>query len=138
MMDEQRIIKKYNNRRLYDTYKSSYITLNDVKQLVIEEVPFKVVDALSKEDLTNTILLQIISANEEAGGSIFSTGTMQNIIRSYGASVEGLTRSFLEKSMELFVTQNHTDDNPLNMMTDLAKQNMNIWKDWTEQATNKS
>lgn len=137
-MDEQRIIKKYNNRRLYDTHKSSYITLNDVKQLVIEEVPFKVVDAVTKEDLTNTVLLQIISANEEAGGSIFSTETMQNIIRSYGASLEGLTRSFLEKSMELFVTQNHLNNNPLNMMADLAKQNMNLWKDWMEQATNKS
>ena len=128
-MDELRIIKKYNNRRLYDTHKSSYVTLNDVKQLVMDEVPFKVVDAVTKEDLTNTILMQIISANEEVGGTIFSTGTMQNIIRSYGASVEGLTRNFLEKSMEFFVTQKPMDTNPLTIITDLTKQNMAMWKD---------
>ena len=129
-MEELRVIKKYHNRRLYDTHKSSYITLNDVKQLVIEEIPFKVVDAVTKEDLTHTILLQIISANEEAGGAIFSTATMQNIIRSYGASMEGLARNFLEKSMELF-TQNTKETNPLNVLTDLTKRNMEMWKNFT-------
>lgn len=127
-MDELYIIKKYKNRRLYDTRESRYVTLADIKKLVMEETPFKVIDAASKEDLTHVILLQIITANEETGANIFSIGTMQNIIRSYGASVEDLTRNFLEKSMEFFVAQNPLETNPLTIMSNLTQQNIAMWQ----------
>ena len=73
MSEETRLIKKYPNRRLYDTATSSYITLADVKKLVLQQVPFKVADAKSNEDLTRSILLQIILEEESSGAPMFSS-----------------------------------------------------------------
>jgi len=90
MSSPPRIIKKYPNRRLYDTESSSYITLADVKKLVLEQVPFRVEDAKTKEDLTRSILLQIILEEESAGAPMFSCDMLTHIIRFYGNAMQGM------------------------------------------------
>ena len=102
-MSEQRIIKKYPNRRLYDTATSSYITLADVKKLVLENVEFKVVDARSGEDLTRSILLQIIIEEEACGAPMFSSDMLTQIIRFYGNAMQGMMGTFLEKNIQTFM-----------------------------------
>jgi len=103
MTDEIRLIKKYPNRRLYDTATSSYITLADVKQLVLDQVAFKVVDAKSEEDLTRAILLQIILEEESAGAPMFSSDMLSQIIRFYGNAMQGMMGSYLDKNIQTFV-----------------------------------
>lgn len=93
------LIKKYANRRLYDSHTSTHITLQDIRNYVIEEVPFQVVDAKSGEDLTRSILLQIIQDAEADGEPIFSSHALKNIIRFYGP-FQGMLGSYLEKSLE--------------------------------------
>ena len=102
-MSELRVIKKYPNRRLYDTATSSYITLADVKKLVLEHVEFKVVDAKTNEDLTRSILLQIILDEEAAGAPMFSSDMLSHIIRFYGNAMQGMMRTFLEKNIQTFM-----------------------------------
>lgn len=140
-MTDTRIIKKYPNRRLYDTAISSYITLEDVRKLVLEGARFRVVEARSKEDITRTILLQIISEQEERGEPIFSTEVLSNIIRFYGDTLQGMIGRYLEQSLKAFVDQQDlfrdqmrglnpmgTPFNPLSMMSDIAERNLSIWK----------
>jgi polyhydroxyalkanoate synthesis repressor PhaR len=103
MTEEFRLIKKYPNRRLYDTETSSYITLADVKQLVLDQVIFKVVDAKSEEDLTRAILLQIILEEESAGAPMFSADMLSQIIRFYGNAMQGMMGSYLDKNIQTFV-----------------------------------
>ncbi len=98
--DTVRLIKKYPNRRLYDTQTSAYITLSDVKQLVLDADVFKVVDAKSGEDLTRSILLQIILEEETGGVPMFSANMLSQIIRFYGHAMQGVMGSFLEKNMQ--------------------------------------
>jgi polyhydroxyalkanoate synthesis repressor PhaR len=98
-----RLIKKYPNRRLYDTQTSAYITLADVKQLVLDHEEFKVVDAKSGEDLTRAILLQIILEEEAGGSPLFSSEMLAQIIRFYGHAMQGMMGSYLEKTMQAFV-----------------------------------
>ncbi|MCC6534169.1 MAG: polyhydroxyalkanoate synthesis repressor PhaR [Burkholderiales bacterium] len=102
-MSETRIIKKYPNRRLYDTATSSYITLADVKKLVVENVEFKVVDAKTGDDLTRPILLQIIIEEEAAGAPMFSSDMLSQIIRFYGNAMQGMMGTFLEKNIQTFM-----------------------------------
>ena len=103
MAQQHRIIKKYPNRRLYDTETSSYITLADVKKLVLEQVEFKVEDAKSHEDLTRSILLQIILEEETAGAPMFSSDMLSQIIRFYGNAMQGMMGSYLEKNIHTFI-----------------------------------
>ena len=102
-MSDTRVIKKYPNRRLYDTATSSYITLADVKKLVLENVDFKVVDAKSTEDLTRSILLQIIIDEEAGGVPMFSSDMLSQIIRFYGNAMQGMMGTFLEKNIQTFM-----------------------------------
>ncbi|MBK9346368.1 MAG: polyhydroxyalkanoate synthesis repressor PhaR [Burkholderiales bacterium] len=98
---KQRVIKKYPNRRLYDTDTSSYITLSEIKQLVMENEPCVVVDAKTGDDLTRSILLQIILEEEAANGSpMFTAPVLANIIRFYGHAMQGLMGGYLEKNMQ--------------------------------------
>ena len=101
--ETDRLIKKYPNRRLYDTRTSTYITLSDVKQLVLDCEPFKVVDAKSGEDLTRSILLQIILEEESGGVPMFSANMLSQIIRFYGHAMQGVMGSFLEKNIQAFM-----------------------------------
>jgi len=99
----EHLIKKYPNRRLYDTQTSTYITLSDVKQLVMDSDNFQVVDAKTNEDLTRSILLQII-LDEEAGGSpMFSSAVLSQIIRYYGHAMQGMMGNYLEKNIQAFI-----------------------------------
>ncbi|MEX0959438.1 MAG: polyhydroxyalkanoate synthesis repressor PhaR [Burkholderiales bacterium] len=103
MSEEIRLIKKYPNRRLYDTATSSYITLADVKQLVLDQVAFKVVDAKSEEDLTRNILMQIILEEESAGAPMFTSAMLAQIIRFYGNAMQGMMGNYLEKNIQTFI-----------------------------------
>jgi polyhydroxyalkanoate synthesis repressor PhaR len=98
----ERLIKKYPNRRLYDTQTSSYITLTDVKQLVLDADEFMVVDAKTNEDLTRSILLQIILEEEANGAPMFSSSVLAQIIRYYGHAMQGMMGSYLEKNVQAF------------------------------------
>ena len=100
--DEQHIIKKYPNRRLYDTQTSTYITLADVKQMVLAHDTFRVVDAKTNNELTRSIRLQIILEEENEGFSLFTTEMLAQIIRSYGNVMQGMLGSYLEKNMQAF------------------------------------
>ena len=97
-----RILKKYPNRRLYDTQLSSYITLADVKAMVLTGEHFEVRDAKSGEDLTRSILLQIILEEETGGVPMFSTQMLAQIIRFYGHAMQGMMGSYLEKNLQTF------------------------------------
>jgi polyhydroxyalkanoate synthesis repressor PhaR len=140
-MSEPRIIKKYPNRRLYDTAISRYITLEDVKQLALDNKKFRVVDARTKEDITRSILLQIISEQEEQGSPIFTTEVLAQIIRFYGDTLQGMMGNYLEKSLQTFIDQQHLvreqmsnfmGKNPLSMMTEMAERNLAMWQAMNE------
>ena len=136
-MSETRIIKKYPNRRLYDTEDSKYITLEDVKRLVLAGVDFCVKDVKTDEDLTRNILLQIISEQEHGGEPFFTTDLLTQIIRSYGDSLQTLAGNYLQKSMQLFVEQQKQfqdamSSNPITAMSHMAEQNMKLWQEMQE------
>jgi polyhydroxyalkanoate synthesis repressor PhaR len=141
-MSESRIIKKYPNRRLYDTAISSYITLHDVRRLVTEGVNFQVVDVRSKEDITRSILLQIIAEQEESGEPIFTSDALTSIIRAYGKNIENVMGDFLERSLEVFSEQQHAmtkqmqslmGGDPVAMMTDMTKRNLELWSNMQQE-----
>jgi polyhydroxyalkanoate synthesis repressor PhaR len=136
-MSATRTIKKYPNRRLYDTAISSYITLADVKNLVLDDVDFEVVDAKTKADLTRSILLQIISEEEEGGEPIFSSELLAQIIRSYGGTEQNMLTSYLEKSMQLWAEQQRVfrertrtliEGTPMSVLTQFAERNLAMWQ----------
>src|SRR5688572_29531581 len=103
MATSVRLIKKYPNRRLYDTQTSTYITLADVKQLVLEREDFQVIDAKSSDDLTRQILLQIILEEEAGGLPMFTAPMLSHIIRLYGNAMQGMMGSYLEKTIQAFI-----------------------------------
>ena len=113
----ERLIKKYPNRRLYDTQTSSYITLADVKQLVLGNEDFIVIDAKTEEDLTRSILLQIILEEESNGEPMFSSAALSQIIRYYGHTMQGMMGSYLEKNIQVFIDiQNKLAENSKGLM----------------------
>lgn len=134
-----RIIKKYPNRRLYDTEQSHYITLVDLQQLVMDGVDFRVTDANTDADLTRNILLQIISEQENGGKPMFTTDILMRIIRFYGDSVQDALTDYLQQSLSLFDEQQKAfrqqvegavQDNPMtSLMADMTKKNLEIWQD---------
>lgn len=102
MADQVRLIKKYPNRRLYDTQTSSYITLADVKELVLESASFQVVDAKTGEELTRNILLQIILEEEAGGAPMFTSDLLSQMIRFYGNAMQGMMGKYLESNIKAF------------------------------------
>ncbi len=98
-----RVLKKYPNRRLYDSQTSSYITLSDVKAMVLASTEFEVRDAKTNEDLTRSILLQIILEEETGGAPIFSAPMLSQLIRFYGHAMQGMMGSYLERNLQTFV-----------------------------------
>ncbi len=140
-MEDKRIIKKYPNRRLYDTEESKYITLEDIKKLVLNNKEFIVKDVKSEEDLTRTILLQIITEQEDDGEPLFTTQALSHIIRFYGDSVQSVAGDYIQKSIDLFVTQQKqmqdqlqsaVKTNPMTAITELTEQNLEMWKTMQE------
>lgn len=137
MTNTIRIIKKYPNRRLYDTEISSYVTLEDLKKLVLERINFQVIDAKTQEDLTNGTLLQIITDLEQQGMPIFTKAILEQMIRFYGNAMQSTMSRYLEQSISLFMDQQHTlqqqmsgllDNNPMNFFKDLTEKQMKIWQ----------
>ena len=98
-----RVIKKYPNRRLYDTSSSSYIALADIKELVMRHTPFVVRDAKTGEDLTRSLLLQIILEEEAAGAPLLTERVLANIIRFYGHTLQGYMGTYLERNVQSFI-----------------------------------
>ncbi|MBV1908172.1 MAG: polyhydroxyalkanoate synthesis repressor PhaR [Kangiellaceae bacterium] len=130
---ETRIIKKYPNRRLYDTHISSYITLQDIKELVMSYCDFKVIDAKTKDDLTRCTLMQLIAEEESNGSPILSADILQEFVRFYGDSMQAMMSRFLEHSVKLFMEKRAGLKSPLNsmlgtnqasQMQDIAEQNL--------------
>ena len=105
VMSELRTIKKYPNRRLYDTVESRYSTLSDIRKLVIERIDFVVIDKKSQEDITRSILLQVIAEQEHGVEPLMSRDFLSQIIRSYGGATQGMIGSYLEQSLKLFANQ---------------------------------
>ena len=122
-----RVIKKYPNRRLYDSKSSAYITLADVKLLVMEGEPFRVIDAKSSEDLTRSILLQIILESEAGGAPIFTEAALANIIRFYGHAMQGFMGSCLEENVQSMMdVQNRLTEQAKGQSPEVWAQFMNL------------
>ena len=138
-----RTIKKYPNRRLYDTHTSSYITLHEVKNMVVAGTALQVVDAKTNEDLTRSIFLQIILEEESGGVPMFSEAALANIIRFYGHSMQGFMGSYLEKNVQAFLDiQQHMSEQSKQLTPELWTQMMsqpnpflkNVMGNYTEQS----
>ena len=104
-MSDIRIVKKYPNRRLYDTTTGAYITLDDIKELVINRVTFKVIDAKSGKDITQSTLLQIITEQEMGATPIFTADMLQDFIRFYHENSQDVFSKYLEQMMRMFIQQ---------------------------------
>lgn len=138
MADAPRIIKKYPNRRLYDTAISRYITLEEIRQLVLDEVKFQVIDKRSKEDITRNILLQVIAEQEEGGNPLFRTALLEQLIRFYGDGMQSTVSHYLELSLQLFIERSGQlkdqlrnrlgTATPIQTLKDLAAENVPLWR----------
>ena len=140
-MPEKRLIKKYPNRRLYDTELSKYITLTDVRDVVLQGGAVRVVDAVTEEDITRQILMQIINEQESGESPLFSTETLAQFIRLYQETVPGVFTEFMEKSLGMFAEQQKLYQNqvnnvlgadPVKAFSELTEQNLALWKDMQE------
>ncbi|MBK5941590.1 polyhydroxyalkanoate synthesis repressor PhaR [Halochromatium roseum] len=131
-MTAERIIKKYPNRRLYDTELSRYITLADVRALVMQGTPFRVLDTANDTDLTRSILLQIMLEEETGGEPLFSANMLAQIIRFYGGTMQGMFAHYLEQSLDAFARQQqHLADDlgtkPLELLGRMTERNLELW-----------
>lgn len=138
-MSDIRVLKKYPNRRLYDTEISRYITLEEVRQLVLNNIRFRVEDKRTQEDITRSILLQVIAEQEQGGDPIFTADLLGFFIRFYGDPMQSSVGRYLELSLQLFVDQqaNFAEQlkqklgqaqQPLNALKDLAERQVPIWR----------
>jgi len=136
-----RVIKKYPNRRLYDTVESRYITLSDIRTLVVEKAEFMVIDKKTNEDITRSILLQVI-AEQEHGEPMMSQDFLSQVIRSYGGAMQNFVGSYLENSLKLFANQQAQmrermqDQNvpdPFSAFANLTQKNLEFWRSMQDQ-----
>lgn len=136
-MSEPRVIKKYPNRRLYDTAESRYITLAEIRQLVLDRVDFVVIDKKSGQDITRTILLQVIAEQEQHADPVMSRDFLAQVIRSYGGAMQGIIGSYLDQSMKLFTAQQReirdrvktvVGVDPVDAVTEVAQRNYQRWR----------
>jgi len=128
-----RTIKKYPNRRLYDTANSGYITLADVKQMVLELIEFQVVDAKSGEDLTRAILLQIILEEESGGMPMFSSEMLTQMIRFYGTAQQTMMGQYMEQNVKAFLAiQKKLQDQAKQVYGDKMLLTPDLWKQFMQ------
>jgi polyhydroxyalkanoate synthesis repressor PhaR len=136
-VSEPRVIKKYPNRRLYDTVESRYITLADIRRLVVDRIEFVVVDKKTQEDITRNILLQVISEQEQTPDTLMSRDFLSQLIRSYGSNVHGVVGSYLEQSLKMFNAQQReirdrvksvVGIDPVESVSQLAQKNYQRWR----------
>jgi polyhydroxyalkanoate synthesis repressor PhaR len=132
-----RVVKKYPNRRLYDTVESRYITLADIRRLVMDRIDFVVIDKKSQEDITRSILLQVIAEQEHAGEPLMSQDFLSQVIRSYGGAMQSLVGSYLEQSLKLLSSQQAQmrehmrgvfGDDAYDTIATLTQQNLERWR----------
>jgi polyhydroxyalkanoate synthesis repressor PhaR len=132
-MSQERLIKKYANRRLYDASQSRHITLDDIRALVVKGEKLKVVEDKTGHDITRHILLQVIAEQEQFGRPILSTKVLEAIIRFYGNAMQGFLAGFLEKSVETFLNQQEAlqaqiskivASTPISTVADITRQNI--------------
>jgi polyhydroxyalkanoate synthesis repressor PhaR len=131
-MSEERLIKKYANRRLYDASQSKHITLDDIRAMVVAGERVKVVEDKTHEDITRLILLQVIADQEQFGRPILSTPLLEALIRFYGNSLQGFLSAYLEKSVETFMRQQDqmarmSANATLGALSELTRQNLELW-----------
>lgn len=133
-MSEPRVIKKYPNRRLYDTVESRYITLADIRRLVVERVDFTVIDKKTQTDITRAILLQVIAEQEHTDEAVLSRDFLSQVIRSYGGQLHDVVGSYLEQSLRLFNAQQRETRERLRgaggteQLALLAQKNQQRWR----------
>ena len=136
-MSEERLIKKYANRRLYDASQSRHITLDDIRDLIVRGERIKVVEDKSGDYITRHILLQVIADQEQFGRPILSTPVLESLIRFYGNSLQGFLTAYLEKSVEAFMHQQDAmqeqmgkliSNTPLTTMAELTRHNLEMWQ----------
>jgi polyhydroxyalkanoate synthesis repressor PhaR len=139
-MNEPRVIKKYPNRRLYDTVESRYITLADVRKLVVEQIDFVVIDKKSQEDITRCILLQVIAELEQAAEPLMSRDFLSQVIRFHDAHSHDMIGSYLEQSFKLFASHQRdarergkNDGDALQAVASLAQKNYQRWRSVQEE-----
>src|SRR6202046_2630971 len=126
-MSDLRVIKKYPNRRLYDTVESRYITLDDVRRLVLERIEFCVIDKRSQQDITRPVLLQVIADQEQRNGTILSQDFLAELIRSHDVGIEGMLSSYLEQTLRLLLSETPPAGDPEAAASHLASQNYQRW-----------
>ena len=126
-MSEIRVIKKYPNRRLYDTVESRYITLDDVRRLVLDGVEFSVVDKRSQQDITRPVLLQVIAELEQRSGTVLRQDFLAQLIRSHDAGLEGVLSMYLEQSLRLFLNEKPPSSDSAAAASQLAHQSHQRW-----------
>lgn len=135
--DEPRVIRKYPNRRLYDTVESRYVTLADIRRLVVERVDFVVLDRKTQQDITRSILLQVIAEQEGLGESLMSRDFLSHVIRSYGNGLQDFVRKYLDESIQQFAKEQRelrervksvVGIDPLETVTAVATKNYQLWK----------
>jgi polyhydroxyalkanoate synthesis repressor PhaR len=131
-----RTIKKYANRRLYDTHASKHVTLEGIRQLVVDGEEIVIIDDTTGQDITRNILLQVISEQEQGGRPILSADMLKHIIRFYGNPLQEMMGGYLERSVEMFMSQQKTLQDqiqktmgmtPFGTMQSLAQKNMEAW-----------
>lgn len=136
--DNIRIIKKYPNRRLYDTATSQYITLSDVREILRLGTPFKVVDTNTEEDITRNILIQIITEQENSEHTVFTTDMLMKMIRFYDGSTRNMFSDYMDRNLQIFSEQHKTwqgqvgqlmGAHPMSAFTKMTKQNLDFWKE---------
>jgi polyhydroxyalkanoate synthesis repressor PhaR len=134
-VSNERVIKKYSNRRLYDSTASRHVTLDDIRKMIASGEKVKVVDEKSGEDLTRSVLLQVISEQEQFGTPVLSTELLEGIIRFYGNPVQEMLTRYMEQSVGALARQQQAMraemakvmENPMAPMAEFARQNMEQW-----------
>jgi polyhydroxyalkanoate synthesis repressor PhaR len=135
-MKPERLIRKYSNRRLYDTSGSRHVTLDDLRQLVVAGEKIKVVDDKSGEDLTRSVLLQIIAEQEQFGLPVLGSELLEMIIRFNGGPMQALLTRYLEQAFTTMLRQQEAMQSemakafqtPFTPLTELARKGMEAWE----------
>ncbi len=137
-----RVIRKYPNRRLYDTVESRYVTLADIRRLVVERVDFVVLDRKTQQDITRSILLQVIAEQEGGGESLMTRDFLSQVIRSYGSGLQDFVARYLDESLQQFAKEQRdlrdrfksvVGIDPLETVTAVAQKNYQRWKSLQEE-----
>jgi polyhydroxyalkanoate synthesis repressor PhaR len=136
MSPSERLIKKYANRRLYDASQSRHVTLEDIREFIVQGEKVRVVEDKSGDDITRMILLQVLAEQEQFGKPILSSSVLESIIRFYGSGLQDFMTRYLEKSVETFSSQQEQlqaqvtqlmAQTPVGSLADIAKQNLDYW-----------